>query len=113
MSLDVSVRSRVGSFDIEADFAAGPGVTGARSSRGLATGDLDNDGTLEIVTLNMYERPSLLKNFGERGNSLLVRALTLSGRDAVGARLTLILGERRIVEEVRSGGNFMGSTFKR
>jgi len=55
-----------------------------------AVGDLDNDGQLEIVIVNMNEPPSLLKNLGPRtGNSLIVRLLTASGSDAIGARVTL------------------------
>jgi hypothetical protein len=45
-----------------------------------------------------------LKNFGPRGNSLLVRAVTASGRDALGARLTVTTGKRKQIDEVRSGG---------
>lgn len=82
----------------------GPGITAKHSSRGLAVGDLDNDGSEEIVVVNLFEPPSVLKNFGPHGNSLLVRALTASGRDAIGARLTLTAGGRREIDEVRSGG---------
>ena len=71
----------------------------------IAVGDLDNDGSEEIV--NLFEPPSLLKNFGPRGNALLVRALTASGRDAIGARITVISGRRKHIEEVRSGGYFI------
>jgi hypothetical protein len=39
-------------------------VRDAQSSRGSAAGDLDNDGSLEIVIANMGARPTLLKNFG-------------------------------------------------
>jgi hypothetical protein len=82
----------------------GPGITALHSSRGIAVGDLDNDGALEIVVVNLFEPPSLLKNFGEKGNSLLVQALTASGRDAIGARITVSAGGRRQIDEVRSGG---------
>ena len=82
----------------------GLGITAKHSSRGLAVGDLDNDGSEEIVVVNLFEPPSLLKNFGPHGNSLLVRALTASGRDAIGARLTLTAGGHRKIDEVRSGG---------
>jgi hypothetical protein len=34
------------------------------ASRGLAVGDLDDDGNEEIVIVNMGEAPSLVKNFG-------------------------------------------------
>src|SRR2546426_5131520 len=82
-------------FDLSG--ASGPGITAEHSSRGLAAGDLDNDGRLEIVVVNMGESPSLLKNMAlATGNALLVRALT-SGRDAIGARVTLTAGGRKQV----------------
>jgi enediyne biosynthesis protein E4 len=84
---------------------AGPGIEAEHSSRGLAIGDLNNDGRLEAVVVNMHERPSLLRNTAPvAGNSVLIRALTGSGRDAIGARLTLTANGRRQVDEVRSGG---------
>ena len=89
-------------FDMSS--TAGPGITAKHSSRGIAVGDLDNDGSQEIVVVNLFEPPSLLKNFGPRGNSLLVRAVTASGRDALGARLTVTTGKRKQIDEVRSGG---------
>ena len=82
----------------------GPGITAKHSSRGIAVGDLDNDGSQEIVVVNLFEPPSLLKNYGTRGNALLVRTVTASGRDAIGARLTLKFGVRNEIDEVRSGG---------
>lgn len=89
-------------FDMSS--SAGAGLTARHSSRGLAVGDLDNDGSEEIVIVNLFEPPTLLKNFGPRGNALLVRALTASGRDAIGARITVTSGSRRQIDEVRSGG---------
>jgi hypothetical protein len=95
-------------FDLSS--ASGPGITAEHSSRGLAAGDLDNDGRLEIVVVNMGESPSLLKNMAPAtGNALLVRALT-SGRDAIGARVTLTAGGRKQVDEVRSGGSFISQS---
>jgi hypothetical protein len=92
-------------FDLSSQ--AGPGISEPHSSRGLATGDLDNDGNEEIVIVNMGEGPSLLKNGGPRGgNSLLVRAVT-SGRDAIGARVTVTANGRKQIDEVRSGGSFI------
>ena len=41
---------------------AGPGVLERHSSRGLAFGDIDNDGDIDIVVWNRNEPPSLLRN---------------------------------------------------
>lgn len=87
--------------------AGGPGISEKHSSRGLAIGDLDNDGQMEIVIVNMGEGPSLLKNMAPNlGNSLLVRAVTLH-RDALGARVTVTANGRKQIDEVRSGGSFI------
>ena len=91
-------------FDLSAQ--GRPGISNLHSSRGLAVGDLDNDGSEEVVISNMGEAPSLLKNFSSSGNSLLVRALT-SGRDAIGARITVTAGGHKQIDEVRSGGSYI------
>ena len=39
-----------------------PGLAEAHSSRGVAFGDFDNDGDLDILIMNMNEPPSLLRN---------------------------------------------------
>ena len=83
---------------------AGPGVMDKHSSRGLAVADLDNDGTLEIVTVNMHEDPSLLKQFAPTANALIVDARLQSGRTAVGSRIRVETEGRSQVDEVRSGG---------
>ena len=38
---------------------AGSGILARHSSRGIALGDLDNDGKVEIVVVNMHQPPSL------------------------------------------------------
>jgi hypothetical protein len=92
-------------FDLSSQ--GGSGIAALHSSRGLAVGDLDNDGNEEIVIVNMSEPPTLLKNFGAHtGNSLLVRAV-VSGRDAIGARVTVTSNARKQIDEVRSGGSFI------
>ena len=86
---------------------SGPGIAARHSSRGIALADLDNDGDLEIVVVNMHESPSLLTNSGEKGNWITIRALTTTGRDAIGARLTLTAGGKSQTDEVRSGGFYV------
>ena len=96
-------------FDLSTQ--AGSGITDPHASRGLAVGDLDNDGNEEIVIVNMGEAPSLLKNFAPpAGHSILIRALTSTNRDAIGARVTLIANGQTQTDEVRSGGSFISQS---
>jgi len=88
--------------------SAGPGISEPWASRGLAVGDLANDGSLEVVINNLDTRPSLLKNFGTRKNWLMVRCVgTKSNRDAVGARVYVYVGDRRISGEIQTGASFL------
>lgn len=90
---------------------AGPGIRDAWSSRGSAAGDLDNDGSLEFVVSNLGRRPSLLKNAGPKKNWLLVRCIGVqANRDAIGARVTLLVSGRRLSGEVQGGSSFISQS---
>jgi hypothetical protein len=87
---------------------AGPAIGASWSSRGSAAGDLDNDGSIEVVVSNLGARPSLLKNLGPRQHWLLVRLVGTSvNRDAIGARVVVRVGGRRVSGEVQSGSSFL------
>jgi hypothetical protein len=86
---------------------AGTAITIARASRGVATGDVDNDGSPEVLIVNMNAPPTLLKNAGTKGNAILVEAIgTKSNRSAIGTRVTVRTRQLRQVDEVRSGGSY-------
>ena len=94
--------------------SAGAGVGAAWSSRGAAAGDLDNDGSLEVVINNLGDRPSLLKNFGTKKNWLLVELRGVKcNRDALGARAYVFAGERRLSGEVQGGASFLSQSDSR
>jgi hypothetical protein len=70
----------------------GPGISEAHASRGVAFGDFDNDGDIDILIMNQNEPPSLLRN-DVTGNHhwLKVKLIgTKSNRSAIGA--TVIAG---------------------
>jgi hypothetical protein len=94
---------------------AGEGVaTSGWSSRGSAMGDLDNDGSLEVVINNMDARPSLLKNSGTHKNWLLVHAVGVTAnRDAIGARVVVYVGSRHLSGEVQSGTSYISQDDER
>jgi hypothetical protein len=88
---------------------AGDGITTAAwSSRGSASGDLDDDGRLEVVISNLGGRPSLLANRAPQKAWVLVK---LEGRapnrDAIGARVTVVAAGRRISGEIQTGTSFL------
>lgn len=87
---------------------AGSGIVQSHASRGSATGDLDNDGDLEIVVVNLGQGPSLLKNqVDPEGNWLSIRVISRTGSDAIGAKVAVTANDRASVSEVRSGGSYL------
>jgi enediyne biosynthesis protein E4 len=103
---------------------SGPGITAPISSRGLAIGDLWNDGHLSAVVSNMNAAPSLLVNQVRSANHWIAFRLlgatsplaavptaspgrtTRSARDAIGARIRVKVGPRMLIDEVRSGSSY-------
>ena len=78
------------------------------TSRGLAVGDVDNDGGLDLLVVNRDAPPYLLMNrVANRGNWLRLRALLPSGRDAYGAAVFAMAGETRLVAHVRPDGSYL------
>lgn len=87
------------------------GLSQSWKSRGLAVGDYDNDGRLDLLINNLDDGPVLLHNEMPRtGHWLVVKCQgTKSNRSAVGARLTLRAGELREMREIKSGVSYLSS----
>jgi enediyne biosynthesis protein E4 len=89
----------------------GPGCTEPQSSRGLAIGDLWNDGRLSAVVNNMGGQPMLLVNQARNKHHWLgvVTRGTTSNHDGIGAKVTVVAGGHRFVQEVRSGSSYISN----
>jgi enediyne biosynthesis protein E4 len=88
---------------------AGGGLQVAKVSRGLAVGDLDDDGDLDVVVSNMDDVPTLLENRQRTGHHWVAFRVRSPGKNrfAIGARVILDAGGRQQVREVRSGGSYL------
>lgn len=87
----------------------GPPATTPRAGRGTAFGDLDNNGTVDVVVSNVHAAPDLFRTTVTSGSHWLVVRLvgTESNRSAIGARVRIISGEVVQVREVQGGGSYL------
>ncbi|MGH9496201.1 MAG: CRTAC1 family protein [Candidatus Sulfotelmatobacter sp.] len=92
--------------------SAGAAIAKPASSRGLAVGDLWNDGRMSAVINNMNDVPSLLVNQAKNGNHwIAIHAVgTKSNRDGIGARVSVKTASRILVDEVRSGSSYISNS---
>jgi hypothetical protein len=90
---------------------AGNGITKVSSARGLAVGDLWNDGRMSAVISNMNAPPMLLVNDARNGNHwIAIRTVgSKSNLDGIGAKISVKAGARTLVDEVRSGSSYISN----
>jgi hypothetical protein len=96
-----------GSFeDVTAE--AGPGFALIESSRGLAAGDYDNDGDLDLLVSNLDGAPSLLRNDSAAGHWLTVICKTPPhGGPLIGTKVIATVGETTMIRDIASGSSFL------
>jgi hypothetical protein len=97
-----------GTFD-EVAAQYGPALMEERVSRGLAVGDLDNDGRLDVLINDLDGGPQLLLNEHPGAGHWLLVKLKGKGRmtDALGAVLTLQAGGKTQKRVVLSGTSYI------
>jgi len=104
---------------------AGAGTTGPRfveleprggtrpvavgNSRGVAFGDLDEDGDVDLVVVDNGARVKLLENRAPAGHWIGLRLCLASGADALGARAAITCGGRTRVRWAASDGSYCAS----
>jgi hypothetical protein len=88
--------------------AAGPGFEIEEPSHGLATGDLDDDGDLDLVFVNVDTTPTVLRNDGGNAGSWILLDLPLApGPNRVmNARVLVTAAGKTQVREVRTGNSY-------
>jgi len=106
-------NNRDGTFgDISSALAGIP----AESRRGAAFGDINNDGNIDVVLVNVGAPPTLLLNQGGNSNHRVlfklvgtgtVGTVTKSNKAAIGARVTVRARNVGQFSEVRAGGSYL------
>lgn len=90
----------------------GPGMTEKVTGRGMAVGDFDNDGDLDLLVNCINDVPQLLRcDSAGKNNWLKVKTVGVkSNRTGIGARVYCAAGGRRQMDEVRSGGSYLSQS---
>jgi hypothetical protein len=89
---------------------AGSGFAAQTVGRSLITGDIDNDGDVDLVVTNNGGPLEVLRNNSPRDrHALAVRlAGVRSNRSGIGSRVTITARGRTQVREVKSGSSYLG-----
>ena len=95
--------------DVSAE--SGPIFARNLSARGLAIGDFDNDGAVDVLVSVNDAAPLLLRNTAAKGNHWLGIKLVgkTSNRDAVGTRITYQAGDLKRSRMKVGGGSYLSS----
>jgi hypothetical protein len=93
----------------DASDQAGPAIQEQRVSRGMAVGDLFNDGNMDVVVEDLTGKPMVLRNHGVPGRHWVSFELagTKSNRLAIGAKLKIVAGGMTQTDEIHSGGSYL------
>ncbi len=81
-------------------------------ARGAAAGDVDQDGDEDVLITRAGQTAVLLSNEGGNQNSWLSIRLVgkASNRDAIGARVSVQIGERILMKEVKAGSSYLSQS---
>jgi hypothetical protein len=94
----------------DATAEAGPGFAEVQSSRGLAVGDFDNDGDLDLLILNLDAPPSLLRNDSASGAWLTLLLEDARGRPSpIGTSVTVTAMGRTQWRDIAAGDSYLST----
>jgi hypothetical protein len=108
---DTLFRGGGGRF-VDVSSASGAALEVKGMGRGSAVGDVDNDGDLDLLVLNLNGPARLLRNDGgNRGNWIMIRTVgTASNRDGIGARIRVTAGGVTQLRDVRSSSGYLSQS---
>jgi enediyne biosynthesis protein E4 len=107
--IPILLRNRQGRFE-DATSRGGAYFTAKHRGRGLALGDLDNDGKTDLVFCHVNEPATVLQNVADSGHHWLGVALaTKDKRDVVGATVRLTAGGRKLTRFAKGGGSYLSA----
>src|SRR6202023_1617410 len=91
---------------------AGPALQQKRVARGLAVGDLFNDGNMDAVVSDLDGSPMILRNHGVPGRHWVSFELagTKSNRLALNARVKIVADGMTQTDEIHSGGSYLSQS---
>ena len=94
---------------------SGAALTTPRVGRGAAWGDIDNDGSPDLLLIANGGKATLLHNENHTGNGWIRLLLvgTTSNRDAYGARVRVTVGRETQTQEVHSGSSYLSASDRR
>jgi len=79
-------------------------------SRGVAAGDIDNDGDIDLLVASLNDRPVLLRNDTPREDKHWLEIRLIAGStnpDAIGAVVKVTAGELTLMRQRASGGSYL------
>ncbi len=107
------LHNEAGSRFTDVSAAGGPDIRRPIVGRGLATGDFDNDGRVDVVVVDSEGAPLLLHNEMQNTGHWIMLKLEGTGksnRDAFGATVTAAVGGKKLLRFCHSDGSYLSSS---
>jgi enediyne biosynthesis protein E4 len=86
------------------------GIGSSIVGRGMATGDFDNDGRVDVLVVDSEGAPLLLHNQTSTSNTWLGVRLVDKKRDAYGATVTARFGTTTLLRQCQSAGSYLSAS---